>query len=335
MIACVAVSGVVWSASDRRVRGAAPRRAAADAARVGAQHQERARPARAGASRWRPVPPATAGATPTWCSSHATPPRCGLRHGGVHARVAVVPPLPRARPVRRPPSGRPGHDRVGARMAGGPGPRCRAHVERRPDRPGVGHRGADRAAPSPSASSSTACRRGRWCRPPTPVPWSRAALAGDLVGVAGLDDVSRPVPELVRSGDRARAASARRRARSRAHRRRRHARRRTGARAPAASRHRQSIAANAGGADRGRAGRRRTRSRGLYPGTEGSGVTRGVYELEPYLTADITTFKSCYSPGHHGVGRPASAWTGRAPMPAPGRARRRSTSRWSSAWRPT
>ncbi|HVC71443.1 MAG TPA: protease pro-enzyme activation domain-containing protein [Acidimicrobiales bacterium] len=34
----------------------------------------------------------------------------------------------------------------------------------------------------------------------------------------------------------------------------------------------------------------------LYPGNEGQSQTVGIYELEPYLANDISTFESCYSP---------------------------------------
>ena len=34
----------------------------------------------------------------------------------------------------------------------------------------------------------------------------------------------------------------------------------------------------------------------LYPANEGQGVTVGIYELEPFFMSDITTFESCYTP---------------------------------------
>ena len=73
----------------------------------------------------------------------------------------------------------------------------------------------------------------------------------------------------------------------------------------------------------------------LYPGNEGAGVTVGIYELEPFLQSDINTFKNCYSPA---ITASVSGGQGGRRQPQRrlrGRARRPSTSRWSSAWRRT
>jgi hypothetical protein len=150
---------------------------------------------------------------------------------------------------------------------------------------------------------------GRVVRAPDAEPLVPSALAGDLDGVTGLDDLSVPVPQLVRAGDPSSASG------------------------DAASANPVSgeavtsnpVAGNAvpgSGAEPHAAGPTPTpgcettiqsdgNSAGgltvdqlasaysfasLYSGNEGAGVSVGVYELEPFLQSDINAFKSCYSP---------------------------------------
>ncbi len=122
-------------------------------------------------------------------------------------------------------------------------------------------------------------RRRRWCP---------SALAGALDGITGLDDLSRPVPELVRSAP-ARPRPGRWRAGHRARRRGRSPRA-ARARAPTAgcARHASSpTPASAGALTVDQLASAYSFS-SLYPGTEGSGVTVGIYELEPFLRATST-----------------------------------------------
>ena len=195
--ACLAVSGSVVAA-HRRWRGAPPPVAAAGARRgLGAQHRERAR-----AARGEPRPAARC-RRPTAVHgrrrAQAARPRRprGLRHRGVHAGVAVVPSLPRPRRLRARRSGRsPATIAVGAGLADGPGPRRRPDVARRPHRPGVGHGRPGRPGLRRRARAVPAAVGARSCASPTPSRWCPSALAGALDGVAGLDDLDRPVPQL-------------------------------------------------------------------------------------------------------------------------------------------
>ena len=148
---------------------------------------------------------------------------------------------------------------------------------------------------------------GRVVRAPDAEPLVPAALAGDLVGVTGLDDLSRPAPQLVRPSSRSRAP----------------ARLLSGTlpgptpgpattgpvdggggAGPRASGPTptagcentiQSDPSSAGGLTVDQLAAAYSFS-GLYPGNEGAGVTVGVYELEPFFSADINAFKNCYSP---------------------------------------
>jgi subtilase family serine protease len=131
---------------------------------------------------------------------------------------------------------------------------------------------------------------GRVVQAPDAEPLVPAALADDLDGVAGLDDVSRPVPELVRPASHAEVPAT----------------------APATA---PGPAPRAGGPQATSGCESTIQSDGnsagaltadqlasaysfssLYPSDEGSGVTVGIYELEPFLQSDISAFKNCYSP---------------------------------------
>ena len=107
-----------------------------------------------------------------------------------------------------------------------------------------------------------------------PAPLVPSALAGDLDGITGLDDLSRPVPELARPGDRPQLAATTPDAQSGPAPRRRW---------PDAPPRAAPTAIHAtGGLSADQLASAYSFS-GLYPGTEGSGVTVGIYELEPYL----------------------------------------------------
>jgi subtilase family serine protease len=124
---------------------------------------------------------------------------------------------------------------------------------------------------------------GRVVRAPDAAPLVPRALAGALEGVVGLDDLNRPVPQLVRSS----AASAPRAPRPAA-----------GSR-PHAGGPVFLSSCDAGGNQGALTVDQLAQAysfSGLYPGTEGAGVTVGVYELESFLPTDITNFENCYSP---------------------------------------
>jgi Pro-kumamolisin, activation domain/IPT/TIG domain len=132
---------------------------------------------------------------------------------------------------------------------------------------------------------------GRVVRAPDAEPLVPAALAADLYGVAGLDDLSRPVPQLVRTaatppGVSAAAVGAVSAPDPHA-----------GGPQPTAGCENtiQSDNGSAGGLTVDQLASAYSFS-SLYPSNEGSGVTVGIYELEPFLQSDITTFKNCYSP---------------------------------------
>ncbi|HTZ09236.1 MAG TPA: protease pro-enzyme activation domain-containing protein [Acidimicrobiales bacterium] len=137
---------------------------------------------------------------------------------------------------------------------------------------------------------------GRVAHAPVAGPLVPGALAHDVEGVVGLDDVATPVPEMVRAAAGTAPGGA-------GHTGPAH----TG---PAHTGAAHTVAARLGGPTPtgtcpGMAG-----SGGLsvdelaaaysfsalYPTTEGAGVTIGVYELEPFLPSDIATFESCYTP---------------------------------------
>jgi len=134
---------------------------------------------------------------------------------------------------------------------------------------------------------------GRVVRVPDAGPLVPGALAGELYGVAGLDDLSRPAPQLVRA-DAVAAPGAVPGAAPAG----------TGAPGPHASGPAptagcegaiDSNPANGGALAADDLAQAYSFS-SLYPGTEGAGVTVGVYELEPFLMSDVNTFENCYSP---------------------------------------
>ncbi len=135
---------------------------------------------------------------------------------------------------------------------------------------------------------------GRVVRVPDAQPLVPGALAGALDGVTGLDDLNRPEPQLVRPKDSASVPS-------------------TTAPTPA------TTASGAGSVPRASgpsptAGCSNTIQSNpgsanaltvdqlasaysfssIYSGNEASGVTVGIYELEPFLPSDINAFKNCY-----------------------------------------
>jgi hypothetical protein len=146
---------------------------------------------------------------------------------------------------------------------------------------------------------------GRVVRAPDAEPLVPGLLSGQVWGVAGLDDLNRPAPQLVGSGARVgltgntpgnTPAPARAAALESPH---------AGGPTPTAGCTTQinSNGANAGALTADDLAQAYSFS-SLYPGTEGAGVTVGVYELEPYLTSDINMFKNCYTPV---IGAPVSA----------------------------
>ena len=138
---------------------------------------------------------------------------------------------------------------------------------------------------------------GRVVRSPSAPPLVPSALARAVDGVAGLDDLSQAVPELVRSSLHSTGAGATPT---------------VGGATPslvgAPVGHADGPVPSAGcaaaieasGSGHGALTADELAEAysfsGLYPGTEGSGVTVGIYELEPFLNADVNTFKACYTP---------------------------------------
>jgi hypothetical protein len=118
-------------------------------------------------------------------------------------------------------------------------------------------------------------------------------LSGDLYGVAGLDDLNRPVPQLVGSRARQRLSGSTPLSASTAAVESPRAGGPTPT--PACTTAIQSSPSNSGALTADQLAQAYSFS-SLYPGTEGAGVTVGVYELEPYMTNDINVFKGCYSP---------------------------------------
>ncbi len=129
---------------------------------------------------------------------------------------------------------------------------------------------------------------GQIVRVPDAEPLVPGDLAGDLAGVSGLDDLSRPVPQLVRPAPHAVVPHAVVPGAPVPH-----------ANGPVPTAGCEdaigSNGANAGAVTADDLAQAYSFS-GLYPGTEGAGVTVGVYELEPFLPSDVNTFKNCYSP---------------------------------------
>jgi hypothetical protein len=139
---------------------------------------------------------------------------------------------------------------------------------------------------------------GRTVRAPTAEPLVPSALAGDLYGVAGLDDLNRPAPQLARAGARAPVSvSAVSSGGSPGGPGAVTARPHAGGPTPTAgcSNSIHSNGANSGAHTADELAQAYSFS-SLYPGNEGAGVTVGIYELEPFLSNDIDTFKNCYSP---------------------------------------
>jgi hypothetical protein len=144
---------------------------------------------------------------------------------------------------------------------------------------------------------------GRVARVPTTEPLVPSGLAGDVVGVVGLDDLSRPVPQLVRSKSTAAQSLGSTAA---------HSLGSTAAHLPGSTPLATGPLPRAGPTPTGcqslinftqRSGALTADKlaqaysfSGIYPATEGAGVTVGIYELEPFLPTDIAQFESCYSP---------------------------------------
>jgi len=129
---------------------------------------------------------------------------------------------------------------------------------------------------------------GRVVRVPDAEPLVPSALAGALDGVTGLDDLSRPGPQLVRPANATPAT-------------------RSAAGGPAprvsgpsptagCSNTIQSNPASAGALTVTDLASTYSFSNIYAGGNEASGVTVGIYELEPFLQSDINAFKNCYSP---------------------------------------
>jgi subtilase family serine protease len=116
---------------------------------------------------------------------------------------------------------------------------------------------------------------GRIVREPTARPEIPSALASSVGGVVGLDNLSLARPQTARPPAGSRSTLA-----------------------PSDS----GPVSHAGPSGCNEAGATATdlaqayRMSSLYPANEGQGVTVGIYELEPYLTSDISGFEACYSP---------------------------------------
>jgi len=137
---------------------------------------------------------------------------------------------------------------------------------------------------------------GRMVRVPDAEPLVPSALAGDLYGVTGLDDLSRPVPQLVRSGDRAEVAGAGRPASGGALSGSTVEPRATGPiPTPGCESTIQSDGSSAGALTVDQLASAYSFS-SIYSTEAGPVATVGIYELEPFLQSDINNFKNCYSP---------------------------------------
>jgi subtilase family serine protease len=113
---------------------------------------------------------------------------------------------------------------------------------------------------------------------PTAAPLVPASLAQAVEGVVGLDDVARAVPELTTT-----AATP--------------ATQPTGlGRAPHAIGHVDTFTCGSQIAGSGAVTADDLAQAYSWPVNTGSGVTIGVYELEPYTPSDISTFENCFSP---------------------------------------
>ena len=132
---------------------------------------------------------------------------------------------------------------------------------------------------------------GRVVQAPDAEPLVPDAVAGDLYGVTGLDNLDRPAPELVRPSAPAASASGVAPAPALV------SDPRANGPAPTAGCS-ATIEGNPGSAGALTVDQLASAYSfsNLYPGNEGSGVSIGIYELEPFLTADINRFKACYSP---------------------------------------
>ncbi len=121
---------------------------------------------------------------------------------------------------------------------------------------------------------------GREVRMPDGAPLVPRALAGDVTGIVGLDDLAVPRPLLV-PGGRGVSGPALRPAAS------------TSASGP-------QPACSAMGGSAGVTANQLAQAYNIAPlyaqGDEGAGVTIGVYELEPFSSTDVQAFESCYSP---------------------------------------
>jgi len=151
---------------------------------------------------------------------------------------------------------------------------------------------------------------GRVAHAPTAQPLVPASLARDLSGVVGLDDLSQPVPELVRARDRSSSPG--------------QPGPRVGGPAPrltgptptsGCQSNINSGAPNALTADQ--LAQAYSFSSLYGAGNEGQTVNVGIYELEPYLLSDIQTFEACYSPAPSTMPVPVSV-DGAAPNSSAG-----------------
>ncbi|HEY7948908.1 MAG TPA: protease pro-enzyme activation domain-containing protein, partial [Acidimicrobiales bacterium] len=139
---------------------------------------------------------------------------------------------------------------------------------------------------------------GRIVREPTQRPAVPSGLAATVQGVVGLDDLAQSVPQLARPSPGALPPRARTSGPVP------HA-------GPSACGSAQAVGTTA--TDLAQA----YSMTSLYPGNEGQSVTVGIYELEPYSPADISTFESCYSPAPNPTISPVSV-DGAAPNSGPG-----------------
>ncbi len=136
---------------------------------------------------------------------------------------------------------------------------------------------------------------GRVVHAPSAGPLVPGALAPAVDGVVGLDDVARAVPELARPAAATASPSADPAATGPAPHAAGPAPRATGPTPSAGCQNTINTGRASMGALTADELAQAYSFDSLYPGTEGAGVTVGVYELEPYLVNDINAFKTCYS----------------------------------------
>lgn len=149
---------------------------------------------------------------------------------------------------------------------------------------------------------------GRLARMPTAAPLIPSGLDSEVTGVVGLDDLARPEPQLVRasagaSSQRFSAGSGSGSAPG-------------GSFAPAIGERAtgpQATGPQATCSGLSGVGLSATQLAQAYSftslygsGNEGQGVTIGVYELEPYMPSDISTYEACYSPAISASVQPVS-----------------------------